>query len=110
MKRPAAAMLAALLLAARADADVTKPFVLYGDESVASTDDARALFVNPAALGFRYPSELLLAYADRQQGAGRTTTAAPPDTAALDARAPGSNARQDLVRYLDIRVHVPPRR
>ena len=76
MKRRAGALLAALLFAARADADVTQPFVLYGDESVASTDDARALFVNPAALGVRYPAELLLAYADRQQGAGRTTTAA----------------------------------
>jgi protease-4 len=75
MRRPALAWLAALLLAAPALADPTKPFVLYGDESVASTDDARALFVNPAALGWRYPSELLLAYADRQQGAGRTTGA-----------------------------------
>jgi len=75
MRWPALAWLAALLLAAPALADPTKPFVLYGDESVASTDDARALFVNPAALGWRYPSELLLAYADRQQGAGRTTGA-----------------------------------
>jgi protease-4 len=59
-----------------AHADPTKPFVLYGDESVASTDDARAFFVNPAGLGWRYPSEFLFAYADRQQGAGRTTGAA----------------------------------
>ena len=70
------ALLVALLIAAPcANADPTRPFVLYGDESAASTDDARALFVNPAALGFRYPSELLYAYADRQQGAGRTTLA-----------------------------------
>lgn len=73
----ALALLAVLLLAAPpAHAEPTRPFVMYGDESAASTDDARALFVNPAALGWRYPSELLLAYADRQQGAGRTTGAA----------------------------------
>ena len=77
MRRTACLLLAALALAApRAHADFTKPFVLYGDESAASTDDARALFVNPAALGWRYPSELLVAYADREQGAGRTTAAA----------------------------------
>jgi protease-4 len=77
MRRHALAMLVALALAApSAHADPTQPFVLYGDESAASTDDARALFVNPAAIGWRYPSELLLAYADRQQGAGRTTGAA----------------------------------
>jgi protease-4 len=77
MKRRAVATVVALLLVApRAHADPTKPFVLYGDESVASTDDARALFVNPAAVGWRYPSEFVLAYADRQQGAGRTTGAA----------------------------------
>jgi protease-4 len=38
------------------------------EESVASTDDVRALLVNPAALGQRYPSELLLAYARRDRG------------------------------------------
>jgi len=74
--RPLALAVVLLLAASRAHADPTQPLVLYGDESAASTDDARALFVNPAALGWRYPSELLLAYADRQDGAGRTTGAA----------------------------------
>jgi protease-4 len=40
-----------------------QPLLLYGDESVASTDDARAYLTNPAAIGQRYPSELLLAWA-----------------------------------------------
>jgi protease-4 len=44
-----------------------QPLVLYGDESVASTDDARAYLVNPAAIGQRYPSELLLAWARRDE-------------------------------------------
>ncbi len=38
------------------------------DESLAATDDARALLVNPAAIGQRYPSEWLLAYARRDSG------------------------------------------
>ena len=38
------------------------------DESAASTDDVRALLVNPAAIGQRYPSELLLAYSRRDSG------------------------------------------
>jgi len=76
MRRRSLALLATLLAAAPAHADPTTPFVLYGDESVASTDDARALFVNPAAIGWRYPSELLLAYANRKQGADRGTGAA----------------------------------
>ena len=42
-----------------------QPLLLYGDESVASTDDARAYLTNPAAIGQRYPSELLLAWARR---------------------------------------------
>lgn len=44
-----------------------QPLVLYGDESVASTDDARAYLVNPAAIGQRYPGELLLAWARRDE-------------------------------------------
>src|SRR6185295_17681701 len=35
---------------------------LYGNESVATTDGAWGLTVNPAATGLRYPAELLLAY------------------------------------------------
>ncbi len=41
------------------------PLALYGDESVASSDDARAFYFNPAAIGRRYPSEWLLAWARR---------------------------------------------
>ncbi len=41
---------------------------LLGDEFVAATDDARALFTNPAALGQRYPSERWLGYARTAAG------------------------------------------
>jgi len=41
------------------------PLTLFGDESVASTDDARAMAFNPAATGRRYPSELLAGFARR---------------------------------------------
>ena len=44
------------------------PLASFGDESVAASDDARAYTVNPAALGQRYPSELLLAYARHDRG------------------------------------------
>ncbi len=44
---------------ASAKADTPRlPFSLEGDESVATTDDARALLYNPAAAGLRYPLEL----------------------------------------------------
>ena len=46
------------------------PLAMFGDESVAATDDARAYVLNPAALGNRYPSEWLLSWARRQ---GTTT-------------------------------------
>lgn len=39
------------------------PLALYGDEGVATADDARAALFNPAALGVRYPGELFLGYA-----------------------------------------------
>lgn len=71
-------LLAWLGLAAGAALVVTHPVParagVFGDatalaeESVASTDDVRALLVNPAALGTRYPSELLLAYARQDAG------------------------------------------
>jgi len=38
------------------------PAALWGDDGVATTDDARAFRVNPAAIGQRYPSEWWLAY------------------------------------------------
>lgn len=39
------------------------PLAIFGDESVAATDDARAWLFNPAAIGERYPGELLVAWA-----------------------------------------------
>jgi len=53
----AAAVAALALGATLATAAVPPPFLL-GDDGVATTDDARAFLVNPAALGERYPSEL----------------------------------------------------
>src|SRR5690348_3476612 len=57
----AALALVASLAAARA-LTPRLPLTLEGDESVAATDDARAFLFNPAALGLRYPSELLVAF------------------------------------------------
>jgi len=80
MRRRVLAALLALAsgaLAARpAGADPPPLFNLFGDESVASTDDARAFFVNPAAIGWRYPSELLGAYTGYRDQASRGTGAA----------------------------------
>ena len=58
------AVLGSLVLIAAAPA-LAEPPVLYGHESVAATDDARAYLVNPAAIGNRYPSEWLFSYARR---------------------------------------------
>jgi protease-4 len=52
------------------------PLALLGDESVATTDDARAMLVNPAALGTRYPGELFLGYARRAANQEWNTTLA----------------------------------
>src|SRR5262249_33682544 len=77
MRRRAVAILVVLACGTLpAHAEPQPPFALFGDESVASTDDARALFVNPAAIGWRYPSELLGANSDRGQGSSRATGAA----------------------------------
>src|SRR5262249_4803310 len=77
MRRSRFALLSLILFrAALARAGDPPPFTLYGDESVASTDDARALFVTPAAIGWRYPSELLIANAGRGEGSSRTTGSA----------------------------------
>jgi protease-4 len=43
------------------------PLAIFGDESVAGTDDARAYLFNPAAIGQRYPGELLVAWARRDE-------------------------------------------
>jgi protease-4 len=40
----------------------------YGNESVAATDDASGFFVNPAAGGLRYPSELMFSWTDPAAG------------------------------------------
>lgn len=47
-------------------AAAAQPSALHGDESVATTDDARALFGNPAGIGVRYPDELLVGWARRE--------------------------------------------
>lgn len=41
------------------------PVSLETDESVATTDDARAMLMNPAGLGVRYPNELFSSYTRR---------------------------------------------
>ena len=43
------------------------PLAIFSDESVAASDDARAYLFNPAAIGQRYPSELLVAWARHDQ-------------------------------------------
>lgn len=53
--------------ASRAAADGW-PLVAAGAEGVATTDDARAMLFNPAALGTRYPSELYVGWARRGRG------------------------------------------
>ncbi len=66
---PRAILLPALLaavLAAPAFATAPTPglpLALYGDEGVATTDDARAALLNPAGVGVRYPSELFAGFA-----------------------------------------------
>jgi protease-4 len=77
MRRAFAALATfALAIAAPAFAAVPVPdlpLALTGDEGVATTDDARAMLFNPAALGARYPSELLLGYARRDRDLDWTT-------------------------------------
>jgi protease IV len=53
---------------ARAQAPTT---LLFGNESVASGDNANGWLVNPATVGLRYPSELLLSVADLDPGTTR---------------------------------------
>ncbi len=64
--RRLSALLAFALLAAGATppaAAAELPLPLYGHESAAATDDAGALYVNPAGIGLRYPAELLASWA-----------------------------------------------
>jgi protease-4 len=44
------------------------PPVLFGNESVATTDGASGFLVNPAAGGWRYPSELMLSWGEFDDG------------------------------------------
>lgn len=68
MRRLAAVLLAAALLAAPARAQEAWPPLAEGAEGVATTDDARAMLFNPAALGARYPSEFQAGWARRDEG------------------------------------------
>jgi len=64
--RRAALVLGMALAAGGAHASAitpAQPLALFADESAAVSDDARAFFFNPAAIGERYPGELLVAYA-----------------------------------------------
>ena len=55
---------AALVTTVRAAAlTPSLPIAILGDESVAASDDARAYLFNPAAIGWRYPRELLVSWA-----------------------------------------------
>jgi protease-4 len=63
----AGALLAVASLARAAAVTPGLPLALFGDESVAASDDARAYLFNPAAIGQRYPSELLVAWARRDE-------------------------------------------
>ena len=59
----ALALLAAVPVARATSLTPQLPLSLEGDESVATTDDARALLFNPAAVGIRYPEELFEGFA-----------------------------------------------
>lgn len=60
-------MVAGFTARARADAPELPP-LLFGDESVASTEGARSLLFNPAGVGLRYPSDWVLAYTRGHDG------------------------------------------
>jgi len=74
MRRLLVAALAAASLGAAAPPAGAQgwPLVAAGAEGVATTDDARAMLFNPAALGARYPAELHIGWARR--GAGEDWT------------------------------------
>ena len=44
------------------------PTLVYGNESVAVTDDASGFLINPAAGGIRYPEEMVLSLTDFEPG------------------------------------------
>ncbi len=68
MCRLALAVLVLLAAAAPAASAAGLPLPLYGHESAAATDDAGAVFVNPAGVGLRYPAELLGSWASVENG------------------------------------------
>ena len=69
---PAAALLIALASPSRADAPTPSfPESPTANPSVASTDDAAALHVNPAAIGARYDTELFGAWTDLESSDSR---------------------------------------
>lgn len=57
-----------LALLSAAPAAGAPPLPLYGHESASATDDAGAMFVNPAGLGLRYPAELLGSWTSVEDG------------------------------------------
>jgi protease-4 len=68
---PAAWLVATLALAppAAALADTPpQPLLLFGDESVATTDGARGQLFNPATVGLRYPSEFVFSWTRDDSG------------------------------------------
>ena len=60
--------LAGPALCAGAPATAALPLPLYGHGSAAATDDAGAVFANPAGVGVRYPAELLGSWAGVENG------------------------------------------
>lgn len=68
MRRVLLALAFVSLAAPAAAAVPPPPLPLYGHESAAATDDAGALFVNPAGLGLRYPAELLGSWTSVENG------------------------------------------
>lgn len=69
MRRAALALLSLFVCAVPGLAPAAPSRALSHEESAAATDDARALLVNPAAIGARYPSELWLGWSGDQDHA-----------------------------------------
>lgn len=94
---PAAALLAALLAAApaaRAEAPTPAlPLPIYGNEGAATVEAARSALFNPAALGSRYPEELLLWGTRVPEGEGDWGGILARGGAALHGRRLGAGAQ-----------------
>jgi protease IV len=96
-----------LMLPVTATANPAPPTALLGGESVAVTDDARAMLGNPAGIGVRYPSELWLSWAgtpDRERfesgilTLGRVGYAMTPEPAGVRRHAFGLSLGGDRFR------------